>query len=121
MEDKRKNPNRGYKWVEWYVYRGGVTDTTREFCRKRNGEYFHFKEIMDFAKEDWEGKHPKTTERTIFKYSGGFCNVGDIDETCHHVFMPTSISAVPKDAIRRNIAKGYLKLKEAEMRILDLI
>lgn len=123
MIDNRKNPNSEDRKIgfEWYVLRGGLIDSTRDFCRERNDKYFHYKEIMDLANEDWEGKHPRTTEKTIFKYAGGYCNAGDIDQTCHHTFMPTSIALVPKYVLYRNIEKGYLKLNEAQMRVLDLI
>src|SRR5690606_38010484 len=42
--------------LEFYLYVGGVMDTTRPFCEHKAGEYFHHKEVEQWAKQEWAGK-----------------------------------------------------------------
>ena len=113
--------DRGYTAVlnqqagaEWYAYRGGKIETTRLFCRERNGKYFHRKEIeawgrgedagdVEGIKEDgtWNGQKEGTTASTIFTFAGGW--------NCRHSIIMVPISYVPKDVINRNIANGNYK------------
>ena len=126
MEDNRENPEPIEKSLgqEFYMFTGGLIDGTRKFCREKDGKYFHFKEIMDWAKEDWEGKHPETNEENIFKYVGGFCAAGDINEQCTHALVPMSLILVPRDVLERNIKKGYYKPSQfdiGELRLQEFI
>lgn len=107
-KDIRRNPadKEGIGW-EFYLYTGGNTRHTSPFCKEKNGRFFHYKEIMDWAKEDWEGKHPDTTEASIFHLVGGYCNKGDFVENCSHSLMPVSAAVVPHNVLKRNMAKGY--------------
>lgn len=87
--------------VEWYVYRGGLVEDSREFCKARNGKYFHKKEVEAWGKlKKWDGKIPATDEKTIFIYCGGYL--------CQHSLLPTSEALVPQDVIERNIKSGNI-------------
>ena len=122
MEENRTNPDKYGRElrIEFYCYSGSCIATTRDFCLERANKYFHYKEIMDWAIEDWEGKHLKTNEKTIFKYVGGYCKQGDKNEKCQHTLMPVSQFSVPKDVLRRNMDKGYFIPSEHAIKLLEL-
>lgn len=84
--------------VEWYRYAGSEIDTTREFCSERHGQYYHKKEIEQWASEDWAGKIAETNEQTIFSNAGGW--------NCRHSIIAVSIRRVPAEVVQRNIANG---------------
>lgn len=79
--------------LEWYLYAGGLMDKSRPFCIDRAGKYFHQKEIERWAKLQWAGKNPLTTESSIFMLAGGF--------SCQHEMIPVHISIVPQADIDR--------------------
>jgi len=109
-EESISNPDPNERLgLQFYRFLGGNMNHTRPFCKEKNGKYFHYREIMEWANEDWEGKHPDTDSTTIFQYVGGFCSEGDKDEKCHHMLMPTSTFAVPKEDILRAYNTGYYK------------
>lgn len=83
--------------LEWYFYSGGVIDDTRDYCKKRNGKYFHKKEVEDVP-ADWSGRIPGTNASTIFIYRGGY--------SCRHIYLGVDIESVPRSVIRRNISNG---------------
>lgn len=101
--------------LEWYFYSGGIRKTSRPFCKKYAGRYFHKKEVEDFGrKKDLDGSNlcggpsktdlcqgriPGTNSSSIWRYRAGF--------NCKHVYKATLIDAVPKFVINRNIKKGY--------------
>lgn len=87
--------------LEWYYYSSGLRSTSRRYCRKRAGKYFHKKEVEDSARERWSGKIPATNASTIFRYRGGY--------NCDHRFHPSDLGAVPKSVVERNIANGNYK------------
>jgi len=99
--------------LEWYYYSGGRRSTSRPFCKKYAGKYFHKKEVQDFGKgKDLDGSKlctgnfcagriPSTNASNIFKYRAGF--------NCKHVYKPTLINSVPKSVVKRNVDKGYYK------------
>jgi hypothetical protein len=91
--------------LEFFQYVGGLMPESREFCRDRAGDYFHYKEIESWASLDWKGKRSDTTESSIFVYAGGI--------NCHHQIMPVSTSIVPKAAIQRAIEMGFYASKAA--------
>lgn len=95
---------------EWYYYSGAKRKTSRPFCKKYAGKYFHKKEIEDFGnKKDINGNSLSsemqkgwirgTNSSNIFTYRGGW--------NCKHNFLVTTISFVPKGTIKRNVEKGY--------------
>lgn len=86
--------------LEWFFYSGGVRATSRDFCKKRAGKYFHKKEIEEWANDKWQGKAKGTTKSSIFKYRGGY--------NCYHIFKPTTIDSVPKYVVNRVKKKGYI-------------
>ena len=88
--------------VEWYLYSGGRVTDTREFCRLRQGLYFHKKEVEKWANSPWQGKASGTTSSTIFTFAGGY--------NCMHSILPVSKFSVPKEVIQRNINNGNYKV-----------
>jgi hypothetical protein len=100
--------------LEWFYYSGGKRSTSRPFCKKYAGKYFHKKEVEDFGKgKDLDGsalcspssfcngRAKGTNSSSIFKLRGGY--------NCKHIYKPTMEDAVPKYVINRNIDKGYYK------------
>lgn len=98
--------------LEWYFYSGGKRSTSRPFCKKYAGRYFHKKEVEDFGKRKdldgsslcsgpnlCEGRIKGTNSSNIFRYRGG--------HNCKHLYKPTLIDSVPKSVVNRNIKKGY--------------
>lgn len=84
--------------AEWFKYSGDTIESTREFCRERHNKFYYYKEIEEWANEDWQGKIDGTNDKTIYSTAGGY--------NCRHSIIPVSIFAVPKDVIRRNISNG---------------
>jgi len=73
----------------WYLYAGGLIDTTRPFCKARNGKYFRKSEVQSWAGlGDWQGRMAGTTEETIFLTAGGY--------NCQHSILPVSEAVVPE-------------------------
>jgi len=101
--------------LEWYFYSGGKRKTSRAFCKKYAGRYFHKKEVEDFGRrKDLDGSNlcggptktnlcsgriPRTNPSNIFRLRAGY--------NCAHIYKPTLIDSVPKSVIARNIKKGY--------------
>lgn len=74
---------------QWFFYVGGLLDTTRPFCKARNGKYFRKSEVESWgALGDWAGKMAGTNEKTIFVTAGGY--------NCQHSILPVSESVVPE-------------------------
>lgn len=74
--------------AEWFFYVGGLLDTTRNFCKARNGKYYRKSEVESWgALGDWQGKMAGTNEKTIFVTAGGY--------NCQHSILPVSESVVP--------------------------
>ena len=86
--------------LEWYFYSGGVIDDTRDYCKKRNGKYFHKKEVEDVPSQ-WDGRIAGTNSSTIYVYRGGY--------NCRHQYLATLIDVVPSSVIKRNISNGNYK------------
>jgi len=95
----------------WFLYAGGLMKTTRPFCKRHNGKYYHRNEIEGWAVDDWQGKMYGTNESTIFVTAGGY--------NCQHSIMPVSVFAVPKADINRNIANGNFKPSAVESRLIN--
>ena len=101
--------------LEWYLYSGGRRKTSRPFCKKYAGRYFHRKEVEDFGRRiDLDGtglcggssktdlcagRIKGTNSSNIFRYRGGYF--------CKHLYKATLIDSVPKNVVKRNIEKGY--------------
>jgi hypothetical protein len=73
--------------LDWYLYSGGLIDTSREFCIERNGQYFRRSEVESWASQSWAGRHASTTESSIFVFCGGY--------GCGHSLIPVDESIVP--------------------------
>ena len=108
--------------VEWFRYSGGLVKDSRCFCVERDKQYFHFKEIEAFGRQEdlgecntgegWQGMMAGTNESTIFIVAGGY--------NCKHTWSPVSIVAVPKEVINRNINNGNFEPSEFEREELGL-
>lgn len=85
--------------LQFAVYSGGIIRDSRDFCRERTGNYYHKKEVEQWARLDWTGKRAGTTSSTIFIYAGGY--------NCSHSIIYVSESVVPKEVIERAKDKGY--------------
>lgn len=79
--------------LDWYLYSGGLIDTSREFCIHRAGKYYQRKEIESWANLTWAGKHQNTTESSIFVFCGGY--------GCTHSLIPVHESIVPAEDLIR--------------------
>lgn len=79
--------------LEWYLYTGGLIDSTRPFCKARNGKYFHKTEVEKWANLKWQGKMPNTDKKTIFLTRGGY--------NCQHSLLPVSEEVVPPEVVNR--------------------
>lgn len=77
--------------LEWYLYTGGLLNTTRPFCKQRLGRFFHKTEVMAWpiTAGDWAGRMAGTTPQTIFVTRGGY--------NCQHALLPVSEFAVPAE------------------------
>lgn len=110
--------------IEFYRYTGGLIEDTREFCKSRNGNYYHRAEVESWVTGDgdnqgnptprvnWPGQYRGTNTGNIFNYCGGY--------NCKHTLMPVATSMVPKDVLRRNLASGNLSLTPSQMKTLGL-
>lgn len=110
--------------LEFYRYVGGMLDTTREFCKARNGQYFHFKEVEEWVtgggtpegnpepNVEWEGRNIQTNTATIFNFCGGY--------NCKHTLMPVSTAAVPVEVLKRNVDAGNFNPTEKQKQVLEL-
>ena len=108
--------------LEFYRYVGGLIEDTRDFCKVRNGKYFHKKEVESWAlgggsdagnpypNGQWQGQYQGTNSASIFNLCGGY--------NCKHTLMPVSIAAVPKDVLQRNITSGNVSLTERQKEVL---
>lgn len=85
----------------WYRYVGGLIDTSRPFCRERNGNFYTQKEIESWASLEWAGKNNLTTESSIFVLVGGW--------SCNHQIIPVSEVIVPAEDIARAKELGFIK------------
>lgn len=96
---------------EWFLYAGGIIDTTRPFCKEHNGRYYHRKEIEKWPSDPWQGMMYGTNEKTVFITAGGY--------NCQHSIMPVSVFVVPKPDIDRNIANGNFEPSVVEQRLIN--
>lgn len=86
--------------LEWFRYVGGLIDTSRPFCRDRNGGFFIQKEVESWASLEWAGKNNLTTESSIFVFCGGY--------NCNHQLIPVSEAIVPAEDIARAKELGFI-------------
>jgi hypothetical protein len=75
-----------------------LIDKSRQFCQVRSGNFYHQKEVENWASLEWQGKNRLTTESSIFILAGGY--------KCGHSIIPVDISIVPKEVIDRNTENG---------------
>ena len=87
--------------AEFYFYQGRPIGTTREFCRERNGKYWHKEEVESWGDMTWAGQIPGTNEVNIFSVLGGY--------NCRHSLIPVARRDVPSSDLARMKAKGYIE------------
>ena len=113
--------------LEWFFYSGGKRRTSRPFCKKYAGRYFHKKEVEDFGRRKdldgsnlcggssktdlCQGRIKGTNSSNIWRYRAGF--------NCKHLYKPTLIDSVPKSVVKRNLEKGYIN--ESDLEGIDII
>ncbi len=97
--------------AEWFYYSGSEVDLTRCFCKKRYGNYYHYKEIESWGNGEnlgdcktdnglWDGANEGTNSTTIYSYRGGY--------RCGHYFIAVSEETVPESDIERTKSLGYI-------------
>lgn len=86
--------------AEFYLYQGRPIDTTRDFCRAREGKYWHKREIEEWGSMEWAGQIPGTNSTTIFSLLGGW--------NCRHILVPIARRDVPDSDLARMKSKGYI-------------
>ena len=85
--------------LDWFLYRGGIRSTTRDYCRRRANKYWHRSEIEKSTSRSWNGKATGTNSNTIFVKRGGY--------GCRHQYIPVLDNAVPKryiEAFEKKVA-----------------
>jgi len=97
--------------IEYFRYIGGEIKTTRPFCKHREDEIFHKKEIEswgaginsgginDIKNGEWSGRIEGTDSRSIFVNLGGW--------NCRHSLVPIPQSVVPDDVKKRAESEGF--------------
>jgi hypothetical protein len=97
---------------DWYYYAGGEIATTRCFCDKRVGNYYHYLEIeswgagknlgeCNIGSGKWAGQMAGTNEATIYSYLGGY--------NCMHSLIPVSEFVVSDSDKERAKKLGFIK------------
>lgn len=86
--------------AEFYLYQGRQIDTTRDFCRAREGKYWHKREIEEWGSMEWAGQIPGTNSTTIFSLLGGY--------NCRHLLVPVARRDVPESDLARMRSKGLI-------------
>lgn len=87
--------------AEFFIYQGKPIDTTRDFCRAREGHAWHKEEVESWGNLEWAGQIPGTNSTTIFSLLGGY--------NCRHVLVPIARRDVPKADLERMKSKGYIE------------
>jgi hypothetical protein len=107
--------------VEWYQYLGGKISTTRDFCERRNGNYYPKAQIQSWTTNSksqpkpvvkWDGMIRGTNAQTIFIYRGGW--------NCMHSIAPVSVFSVPENRLREAMTQGYWQPSQSERNLLNL-
>lgn len=86
--------------AEFFFYQGRPIDTTRDFCRAREGKAWHKQEVESWGSLEWAGQIPGTNSTTIFSLLGGY--------NCRHVLVPIARRDVPKADLERMRGKGLV-------------
>lgn len=98
--------------LDWYLYEGSKKETSRPFCIRFAGKYWHKREVQNMGRglqpsgltplsaDELQGRIKGTNASSIFSNAGGW--------RCRHLFIPVAIEAVPDSAIKRAKAEGFL-------------
>jgi predicted transcriptional regulator len=96
--------------AEFFFYQGRPLKTTRDFCREREGRYWHREEIKQWGRDAaagnvWDGVVEGTNEQTIFLHLGGWYGARN---SCRHVLIVVPRIGVPEEDLARMRAKGLI-------------
>jgi hypothetical protein len=96
--------------IVFYRFQGRPIDSTRPWCRAREGKVWHIEEIRQWGRDaaagqGWDGMVEGTNEQTIFTYLGGWYGNRS---ACRHVLVPVLPSRVPAEDMERIRDKGLL-------------
>lgn len=96
--------------AEFFRYQGRGIDTTRPFCKARQGIVWHIEEIRQWGRDaaagnGWDGMVEGTNSDTIFVYLGGWYGKSN---NCRHVLVPLARRDVPIEDINRMRDKGLV-------------
>lgn len=86
--------------AEFFFYQGRPIDTTRDFCREREGHAWHKEEVESWGSLEWAGQIPGTNATTIFSLLGGY--------NCRHVLVPIARRDIPASDLARMRSKGLV-------------
>lgn len=99
--------------LDWYLYEGSKKETSRPFCVKFAGKFWHRREVENMGRglqpsgntplsgDELQGRIKGTNASSIFSNAGGW--------RCRHIFIPVAIEAVPESAIARARAAGFVQ------------
>lgn len=96
--------------AEFFLFQGRPIKTTREWCREREGRYWHRAEIEEWGAmaasgNGWDGMVDGTNEKTIFIHLGGWYGSRN---SCRHVLVPVPRFRVPEEDLARMRDKGLI-------------
>ena len=96
--------------AEFFFYQGRPIKTTRDFCREREGKYWHREEIKEWGRDaaagrGWDGMVEGTNEQTIFLHLGGWYGGRN---SCRHVLIPVPRLQVAQEDLDRMREKGLI-------------
>ena len=97
--------------AEFFYFQGRPIQTTRPWCREREGKYWHIEEIREWGRkaangDGWDGMVEGTNEQTIFIHLGGWFGERN---SCRHVLVPVLRSAVNREDLDRMREKGLIE------------
>lgn len=97
--------------AEFFFYQGRPIKTTRDFCREREGKYWHVEEIKEWGRQaaagnGWDGVVEGTNEQTIFLHLGGWYGGRN---SCRHVLIPVPRLQVASEDLERMRRKGLIE------------
>lgn len=96
--------------AKFFLFQGRPIKTTRDWCREREGKYWHIEEIKEWGRQaaqgnGWDGMVEGTNEQTIFVHLGGWFGERN---SCRHVLVPVLRSAVPDEDLDRMRKNGLI-------------
>lgn len=96
--------------AEFFFFQGRPIKSTRQWCKEREGRYWHIEEVREWGRkakagDGWDGMVEGTDENTIFIHLGGWFGQRN---SCRHILVPVLRSAVPREDLDRMRDKGLI-------------